>query len=161
MFQRKRNMAVFKELEFDELADKYKELIGFAKEALTLSYSPYSKFKVGCAVLLSNGEILKGANIENASYPLCICAERVALATVISQRPGEKVIAMAITAKSLEKPVLKPISPCGACRQVICEMEVVMGQNFEIILQGESGKVEIWPDGRSLLPVAFESSFLL
>ena len=154
-------MAVFKELEFDELTDKYKELIGFAKEALNLSYSPYSKFKVGCAVLLSTGEVIKGANIENASYPLCICAERVALASVLSQRPGEKVKAMAITAKSLEKPVLKPISPCGACRQVICEMEVMMGQNIEIILQGESGKVAIWPDGRSLLPVAFESSFLL
>ena len=154
-------MAEFKEFEFDELDDKYKELIGFAKEALLLSYSPYSKFQVGCAILLNDGKIIKGANIENASYPLCLCAERVALATVISQFPGIKIKAMAITAKSNIKPVLKPVSPCGACRQVICEMEQYLGQNFEIILQGESGKVEIWPDGRSLLPVAFESSFIL
>jgi cytidine deaminase len=154
-------MHVYQEIEFDELADKYKDLIHSAKNALRLSYAPYSKFSVGCALLLEDGSTILGANIENASYPLCLCAERVALAAVLSQFPGKKILAMAVTAKSKEKPVLKPISPCGACRQVICEMEVLLGCKMEIILQGESGKVEIWPDGKSLLPMAFESSFLL
>lgn len=97
---------------------KNKDLMTFAFEALKNSYSPYSNYKVGAALLLNNGKIIKGTNIENASYGLSNCAERTALFTAYSlgyRKEDIKGIAIA----SLSTP---PASPCGACRQVISEL---------------------------------------
>ena len=82
------------------------------------SYSPYSKFRVGAAVLMKNGEIIVGANIENASYPCSICAERSALASVYSRGyKKEDIIAISISADTKDF-----ITPCGMCLQVISEL---------------------------------------
>jgi cytidine deaminase len=144
----------------ENLANVHKLLIQKALDALELSYSPYSKFKVGCAILLDNGEIVKGANFENASYPLCLCAERVALASVVSIYPHAIIKAIAVTAHSENKLIDQPITPCGACRQVIKEVEIRQKNDIEVLCFGMKGKISIWPNSQSLLPDAFDGSFL-
>ena len=97
---------------------KNNELVKAATEARNLSYSPYSKFKVGAALLCKDGKVFKGANIENSSYPLCMCAERNALYNaMMNGYKKEDFAALAISADTDE-----PCSPCGACRQVISEL---------------------------------------
>ena len=136
------------------------QLILAAKDGLKDSYSPYSKFKVGAAILLSNGKMLKGSNYENAAYPMCLCAERVAIAAASSQYPKASIKAIAITAKSASMKIEQPITPCGACRQVICETENKHGQKMQIILQGEKGDIYILETGKDLLPLSFDGRVL-
>lgn len=142
------------------LSSSHKLLVESAVEALSLSYSPYSQFKVGCAILLDNGIVVKGANFENASYPLCLCAERVALATVVSSYPNFIVRALAVTAHSSHRLIDQPITPCGACRQVIKEVELKQKNEIEVLCFGMEGKISIWPNSQSLLPDAFDGSYL-
>jgi cytidine deaminase len=93
----------------------FKKLAEKARKALENSYSPYSKFKVGAALLCKNGKIYTGTNIENASYGLTVCAERVAVFKAISENEKDfKAIAISSGGK-------KPCVPCGACLQVLNE----------------------------------------
>ena len=95
-----------------------KELVAKAVEARNLSYSPYSKFKVGAALLTKDGQVFLGANIENSSYPLCMCGERNALYNAMMHGyKKDDFVALALCADTDE-----PCSPCGACRQVISEL---------------------------------------
>jgi len=119
-------------------------LLKAAKDCLQDSYSPYSNFKVGCAIRLANGSVVPGTNQENASFPVGLCAERVALSAVDALYRGEQIDAMAITAASVKVPVEKPISPCGNCRQAISEAQQKSGNAIRIIMQGESGEVFIF-----------------
>ncbi|WGS63986.1 cytidine deaminase [Marinitoga aeolica] len=98
--------------------EKVELLYEKAKEALNNSYSPYSKFKVGAALITKSGKIYTGTNVENASYGLSMCAERIAIFKAISE--GEKDFETLVVIGDTEK----PISPCGACRQVIAEFGV-------------------------------------
>ena len=95
-----------------------KKLMEAAVKAMENAYVPYSKFQVGAALLLKNGEIITGCNVENASYGLCNCAERTALfrAYALGYRKDD-IIAMSIAGATDG-----PISPCGACRQVMAEL---------------------------------------
>ncbi|MBP7184138.1 MAG: cytidine deaminase [Saprospiraceae bacterium] len=147
-------------LNISELNDQDVDLIQNAKNAIALSYSPYSKFRVGAAALLDNGKVLLGSNQENASYSLCMCAERVLLGYISSLYPQSKIISMAITASNKENPVKVPISPCGACRQVLSEKEDMQNQSFSLILHGETGKVYKLNSCKSLLPLSFDNSYL-
>jgi len=122
----------------EELAGEDKELIVAAKDASVNAYAPYSGFRVGAAVRLSNGEIVKGANVENAAYPSGICAERNALGNSVTNFPGEKVIAIAIAASGKDESIDDHISPCGMCRQVIAEEESRNGHEIRIILAGSN-----------------------
>ena len=91
------------------------KLISLAKKARARAYAPYSKFKVGAAVLAESGRIYKGCNVENASYGLTVCAERAAISRMVSEGETKfKAIAVVTDQK-------RPASPCGACRQVIAE----------------------------------------
>lgn len=90
-------------------------LLGRAREAASRAYCPYSGFAVGAAVRVAGGEVFAGANVENASYGLTICAERVALAAAASQ--GHRAVEVLV----LYTPTQHPVSPCGACRQVLWE----------------------------------------
>ncbi len=135
-------------------------LLQKAKEALPHAYAPYSGFRVAAAVLLTNGEVLVGTNQENAAYPMCLCAERVALGAAHAQFPGIAVQAIAITVQNTNKIVAQPAAPCGACRQVIREAEFRFGNNIEIILQGETGEIYKLKSGKDLLPLSFDGSFL-
>ncbi len=143
------------------LKDAQRSLLKEAKKALKKSYSPYSGFQVAAAIELANGAIISGANYENAAYPLCLCAERVALAAAASQFPNVAIVRMAITVKSKEHPQHKPAAPCGACRQVILETESKQKKSMEIILRGEKGDIIVIPDGgQSLLPLGFSGDAL-
>jgi cytidine deaminase len=126
---------------------KEKVLIEKAKKARQRAYAPYSKFKVGAAVLAKSGKVYTGANVENASFCLTVCAERVALFKAITN--GEKsFVKLAVVADKDE-----PITPCGACRQVLSEF----ASDLKIICANLKGKTERY-SLRKLLPEAFEKS---
>jgi cytidine deaminase len=148
--------------EFDsekELDKADLELIKHAKEATKNSYSPYSKFRVGVAILLDNGKILEGNNQENAAYPSGLCAERVALFYANANFPKSKVLTIAITARSEKKFTNLPITPCGSCRQVILETQNRFKYPIRIILYGTE-KILIIEDASTLLPISFSDEFL-
>jgi len=118
-----------------------------ALKARNKAYAPYSKFKVGAAILLKDGTYVHGANIENASFGLSNCAERSALFSLISQGyKKEDIVSMTIIANDHG-----PVSPCGACRQVMHEL---LPKGTKITLANTEGKtMDTTPDG--LLPYAF------
>ena len=139
-----------------EIQDLMDQAIAIRKNA----YAPYSKFRVGCAILLDNEKVVLGSNQENAAYPSGLCAERVAIFQAGSLYPDAKILKMAISATSDEKPVLEPIPPCGSCRQSIAEYEIKQDQPIEIFFMGESGSVYQSDSLRNLLPFMFDKKYL-
>ena len=124
------------------------DLIDVAKKYRENAYVPYSKFKVGAAVLTSSGKIFGGCNIENASYPMTNCAERTAIFKAVSE--GEKNFkAIAVVADTEE-----PCSPCGACRQVMAEFKIP-----KVIMTNLKGKTKI-VTLEAILPFAFSEKDL-
>lgn len=141
---------------FDELNEKEQILLKKAQEATNFSYVPYSKFHVGAAVLLENGEIIQGSNQENAAYPSGLCAERVTMFYANSRFPNVAPVALAIAAVNTEGQFLaQPITPCGGCRQVLVETEVRYGKPFPIYLFGTE-KIYKLHSSKDLLPLAFD-----
>lgn len=127
-------------------------LIEVAKEARKLSYSPYSHFAVGAAVLCSDGSVYPGANIENASYPLSMCAERNAVYNAyMDEKTKDDIIAICIIADSD-----RPCSPCGACRQVLSELIPEDALIIMVNLKGDKIETTI----KDLLPYAFQGDDL-
>jgi cytidine deaminase len=111
------------------------ELVGLAREAASRAYAPYSRFNVGCAVESADGEVVTGANMENASYRLGICAEQSAL-TAAQHRFGlNKIIRIAIAGGDGSR----VCAPCGGCRQAILEAAQLSGRNIEIICASGDG----------------------
>lgn len=143
-----------------ELPEREESLLAAAKAVLPHSYAPYSKFQVAAAARTESGAIITACNTENAAYPMCLCAERAALAAVASQFPQEKVVSMAITVKSPSQVLVEPASPCGACRQVLAEHEGRHGHRMTIILRGEEGPVYRIDSASDLLPMGFNGDFL-
>ena len=146
----------------DELDLEFRSLLADARDAVKLSYAPYSNFHVGAALLMTNGEIVKGGNQENASFPAGICAERVALSTASSLFPSEKITVIAIAYYSPENADNQEsiLSPCGICRQSILEIIDRQQSNIQVLLTSPSGKIIFLEDARHLLPLAFSSSNL-
>ncbi|MBN2698306.1 MAG: cytidine deaminase [Bacteroidales bacterium] len=140
-----------------ELSSRQQVLIMKAIEAAGRAYAPYSGFRVGAAVQLANGEIITGNNQENAAYPSGLCAERVALFYAGANYPGEKIIAIAITATEHGKPLEMPVSPCGGCRQVMLETELRHNHPVEVILHGAK-KTRVLKSAADLLPLPFTLS---
>ena len=130
-------------------------LINAAKEATTGSWSPYSGFKVGAALLLDDGTVVTGSNQENAAYPSGLCAERTALFTAGHAHPGKAVIALAIAARNENGYTRQPITPCGACRQVLAETEQRGGKPIRYILYGTEGTMLIEGGTDAILPFCF------
>lgn len=138
-----------------EMAEEDLQLINAAFDATYRSYAPYSHFSVGAAVLLENGIIVTGNNQENVAYPSGLCAERTALFYANSQYPDVPVKALAIVVRdSSGVMTLKPISPCGACRQVMLETENRFGKPMRILLSGAE-KTIVVESAAHLLPLAF------
>ncbi|WP_462317007.1 cytidine deaminase [Marinilabilia sp.] len=142
-----------------ELSEQEQNLIHKAREVAQNAYSHYSKFSVGAAVLLENGEIITGSNQENAAYPSGLCAERVALFYASAQHPDVPVKQIVVTALRNQKPIEEPVPPCGSCRQVFIEWEKRFGQPFEVIMAGTRKIIKIKQAGW-LLPFNFQSNFL-
>jgi cytidine deaminase len=131
-----------------------------ASSARNKAYAPYSKFSVGTALLLENGEVITGSNQENASYPSGLCAERTAIYYAGAKYPNTKILKMAIIAGSQTKSTNSPIPPCGACRQAIAEYEVNQKTPIEIYFMGETGKVVKSDSLANLLPLVFDKTAL-
>jgi cytidine deaminase len=144
----------------DELSSEDSMLMNKAVEARKNAYAPYSKFYVGAALLLANGEIVLGNNQESAAYPSGMCAERVAIWNAGATFPGVYIKKLAITASSTMTLVNKPVGPCGACRQTLSEFEIIQKEPFPILFMGEVGEIVKTPSLLSLLPFSFDSSYL-
>lgn len=144
----------------DELSTQVKELMNKAIEVKKTAYAPYSKFKVGAALLLENGEIITGNNQENAAYPSGMCAERVAIWRASSQFPNIKILKLAISASSSTHKLTEPVAPCGGCRQTLSEYEIKQQESMEVYFMGEEGKVLKTDSIAELLPLAFDKTFL-
>jgi cytidine deaminase len=143
----------------EELNQIDKELVLAAREAAKNAYAPYSKFRVGAAVILESGMIISGANVENAAFPSGICAERSALSYSASNYPADKPVTIAIAAFNEKGLTKNPVSPCGNCRQVIAEEEFRNNNNIRVILSGET-KLQIIEKGGDLLPLQFNRNSL-
>lgn len=139
----------------DLLAIADQQLLDTARKATQNAYAPYSQFRVACAVRLQNGQVLSGVNIENASYPVGICAERSALAATLSQYPHERIESIAISYDTPRGNNQQPAFPCGMCRQFIAECEEKNGQAISLILAAQKGKVIVINSARDLLPFSF------
>jgi len=147
------------EFNYQELSDIQQKLVNIAKQNTQTAYAPYSKFYVGAAILLENGEIIGGNNQENSASPSTLCAERVAMFYANSQFPNVAPVAIAIAAFTNGEYLTNPITPCGGCRQVLLESEMRFEKPIEIILYGEEG-IHIISNAKKLLPLCFEKSSL-
>ncbi len=144
----------------EELPGPDQQLLAAAWEALELAYAPYSHFNVGAAARLKSGAIATGANQENAAYPMCLCAERVALGNATLNHPEATITALAVVVRNARKAIRQPAAPCGSCRQAISEMEERQQHPIRLLLQGDGEEVYEIPSGRDLLPLGFNSEFL-
>jgi cytidine deaminase len=142
------------------LVPEDKKVLDAARIATSLAYAPYSKFRVGAAAVLTDGQIIRGANQENASFPAGNCAERVLLAALSSLGTVETIVVMAISYEGDGLKNDKPLAPCGVCRQAMAEYEECIGQPFRLILAGQHGEVQVFENASSLLPFRFSGKEL-
>ena len=131
-----------------------------ARHATAHAYAPYSGFQVGAALLLADGTIFSGTNQENAAYPSGLCAERTALFGLAAAHPGHApIVGMAVAARPRHGD-FGPALPCGACRQVMLEVESRQGQGIELLLPGRTGTILRFPTLASLMPFNFSADDL-
>jgi len=142
-----------------ELRPEIQDLVKEAIEASKNAYTPYSKFNVGSAVLLENGEILSGSNQENAAYPSGLCAERVVMFYANAKYPQSAIKAIAIVANNSNSLTDEPVPPCGACRQSLLESEQRFNNQMEVYLVGHK-KIQMVKSIADLLPLTFTGDFL-
>lgn len=143
-----------------ELEPSEQVLLQKAAEARKKAYAPYSKFLVGAALELENGELISGSNQENASYPSGLCAERTAVYYAGAEFPNQKILRMAIVAGSSITPTTKPIPPCGACRQALSEYEVKQNTPMKLYFMGTSGQIAVSKSVENILPWIFDKTVL-
>ena len=124
-----------------------------ARGAVASAYAPYSHFRVGAALLLADGQVVTGANVENASYGLSLCAETVAVAKALASGVRSGLQAVAIAASDAAGPVERAVTPCGRCRQVLAELARLGPADPLVLCMGREEMVEIRLSG--LLPHAF------
>ena len=148
---------------FDALSQLPREVMDLMHQAIEIrkkAYAPYSHFRVGTAILLSNGKTILGSNQENAAYPSGLCAERVAIFQAGALYPEANIVSIAITAASDHNPTLKPIPPCGACRQSMYEYEAKQEPSIPVYFMGVSGEVYKSNSISNLLPFSFDKKSL-
>lgn len=142
---------------YEELTDADRRLVDMARQATERSYAPYSRFCVGAALLLDNGEIVTGSNQENAAFPSGTCAERTAAYYAHSTYPDARFDTLCVAARGTDGAELpQPISPCGACRQALVEYEKLSRRAVRLLLVGRSEIYEL-PSISSTLPLTFDS----
>ncbi|MCK9339210.1 MAG: cytidine deaminase [Bacteroidales bacterium] len=143
-----------------ELLKEDRQLLESAREAATRAYAKYSKFQVGAAILLANGEIVTGNNQENAVYPAGLCAERTTAFYASSRFPGVPFKKIAISAINPTEALTSPVVPCGSCRQVLSEYENRFNSPIKVILGAQSGDIWELASVADLLPLGFHAGFL-
>ncbi len=146
--------VIIRKYKFEELTDSDKRLIEAAIEATKRSYAPYSHFHVGAAAMLDDGTIVTGSNQENAAYPSGLCAERTALFHAGSEYPDKAVTTLAIAASNCDGLTEQPVTPCGACRQVMLEAEQRYSRPIRMLMYGTACIYET-RGTKDLLPLSF------
>ena len=156
MTEKEINIKFHEYSSIDELPKQDQELALAAIEAMRGSYAPYSHFNVGAAVRLSNGEIIKGANQENAAFPSGLCAERTAMFYAGATYPDKSMVSIAIAGGVMGRLAKAPATPCGACRQVMAQYQLKGGKPMSVIMLGDG---QIWKFDRvdDILPLIFDS----
>ena len=147
----------FKEYKsIDELEKEDKELAQAAISAMQGSYAPYSHFNVGAAVRIENGDIVKGANQENAAFPSGLCAERTAMFAAGAAYPDKAMTSIALAGGVMGRICATPATPCGACRQVMAQYQAKSGKKMSVLM---IGKDKIWKFSSvdDILPLIFDS----
>lgn len=144
-----------REYTMPELEQSDRVLVEEARLATYRSYSPYSHFNVGAAIVLDNGEIVTGSNQENVAYPSGTCAERTACYYAGARFPEAGFMTIAIAARGTDgKFTAEPCAPCGACRQALLQYELRAGHPVRVLLCG-ADRIYALPSVASLLPFAF------
>ena len=146
----------FQQYQGNELSEEDVKLVEMSRNTAKQAYAPYSKFNVGAAVLLENGEIITSSNQENAAYPSGLCAERVALFYAGSTYPGIAVKKLIITVITDRRDNTRLYAPCGGCRQVIAEYEQKQGKEIEILFEGPGDQFTSCRGIEQLLPFTFQ-----
>lgn len=154
MIKKTQSFQIYEIENLSELSQKEQELVRLSQEMTGKAYAPYSEFFVGAAVLLENGEIITGSNQENGAYPSGLCAERVAVFAASAMFPGMPMKMIAVSAKSTRLKLDEPVSPCGACRQVMLEYEILQKKPIKVLLTNEDGKILIIEKVHDLLPLS-------
>ncbi len=159
----KQNILETSIYEYDDISACSNEIQNLMQKAVFArdnAYAPYSRFKVGAAILLKNDKIITGSNQENASYPSGLCAERTAIFYAGSKYPNQIIKSIALTAGPIDKVNEIPVPPCGACRQAIAEYEQKQKSPIAVYFMGTTGRVKMVKSLLSLLPLAFSESYL-
>ena len=140
----------------DELNAEDRELAHAAIEGMQGSYAPYSHFNVGAAVRMTNGQIVRGANQENAAFPSGLCAERTAMFSAGAAYPDKAMVSIALAGGVMGRLAKAPATPCGACRQVMAQYQLKGGKPMSVIMVGDG---KIWKFDRvdDILPLIFDS----
>ena len=140
----------------EEMNAEDRELVSESIKAMGGAYAPYSHFHVGAAVRLSNGQIVRGANQENAAFPSGLCAERTAMFAASSKYPDKDMLSIAIAGGVHGGLGSTPASPCGACRQVMAQYQTKSGKPMSIIMVAD-GKILKFEKVDDLLPMIFNN----
>jgi cytidine deaminase len=145
--------------DISELSSDDRELIQSARDSSVNAYAPYSNFRVGAAIRLKSGLIVRGSNVENSAFPSGICAEKTAISYAVTNYPHDNPVAIAIAAYYKDSFTEDPITPCGSCRQVLAEEEIRINGKIKMILSGKQ-KTIITDSISNLLPIQFNQKFL-
>ena len=150
------NIAYQEFSSIDELNAEDRELAQAAIEGMKGSYAPYSHFNVGAAVRMSNGQIVIGANQENAAFPSGLCAERTAMFAAGAKYPEKDMCSIALVGGVYGRITDEPATPCGACRQVMAQYQAKAGKPMSVIMVGAK---RIWKFEKvdDILPLIFDS----
>ena len=140
----------------DELNPEDRELAAEAIKAMQGAYAPYSHFHVGAAVRMSNGQIVRGANQENAAFPSGLCAERTAMFAAGARYPDKEMVSIALAGGVMGRLAKEPATPCGACRQVMAQYQAKSGKPMSVIMISAD---KIWKFAKvdDILPLIFSS----
>lgn len=144
----------------EDLDSESKYLVHKAKDATLHAYAPYSKFHVGAALMLEDGTIVTGSNQENAAYPLCMCAERIALYTAATTHPDKRITKIAVVAHKKNHKELTSATSCGACAQVMLEFEYRQKKPIEVIMLGPDDRWLKCSSVSVMLPMGFTKESL-
>ena len=140
----------------EEMNPEDRELAAEALKAMSGAYAPYSHFHVGAAVRMSNGQIVRGANQENAAFPSGLCAERTAMFSASARYPDKDMQSIAIAGGVMGRLARDPVTPCGACRQVMAQYQAKSGKPMSVIMMSAD---KIWKFDKvdDILPLIFDS----
>ena len=140
----------------DEMLPEDRELAAEAVKAMEGAYAPYSHFHVGAAVRMSNGQIVRGANQENAAFPSGLCAERTAMFSASARYPDKDMLGIAIAGGVMGRLAKEPVTPCGACRQVMAQYQAKSGKPMSVIMMS-SDRILKFEKVDDILPLIFNS----